>query len=85
MSSAGPTDENMADKTGTMRGVPPPVQTSGRRASEQLQPRTHTLQIVGEKYRVLRKIGEGSFGIIHEGNGAADGWRKVSAVASTPC
>ena len=56
------------EKSGTVRAVQGPVQTSGRRASEaQMAPRTNSLQVVGEKYRVLKKIGEGSFGVIHEG------------------
>lgn len=61
--------------TSTMRGIPPNAQTSGRaKATENAANaasngggRSTSLSVVGERYRVGKKIGEGSFGIIYEG------------------
>lgn len=58
--------------TSTMRGMPPNAQTSGRAkapdaAASAANGRSTSLSVVGERYRVGKKIGEGSFGIIYEG------------------
>lgn len=46
---------------------PKRVQGERDRDREQQQSRNTSLTVVGEKFRVGRKIGEGSFGIIYEG------------------
>lgn len=59
-------------QSGTVRGIPPQAHTSGRikagdPVTTSIPGRSTSLSIVGDRYRVGRKIGEGSFGIIYEG------------------